>query len=88
MFARVSVAFALNAAIVGDWSETVPTFLPALMKFTHQGVVLPVPADSRHLNAVFDVPDAVEGVVIDDALDEVVKRLYVRDRDSEIPDSG
>jgi len=46
-----------------------------------------VPADSRHLNTVFDVSDAVEGVVVDDAHDEVVKRLYVRDRDSEIPDS-
>ena len=39
-----------------------------------------MPGDRRHLLAVFDVPDAVEGVVIDDALDEVVKRLYVRDR--------
>jgi len=48
--------------------------------------VLPVPGDRRHLLAVFDVPDAVEGVVIDDALDEIVECLYVRERDSEIPD--
>ena len=52
-----------------------------------RGVVLAVPDDSSHrLPVGAGIPDAPEGVVLDDALDEVVKRRYGGDRDGEVPD--
>ena len=52
-----------------------------------RGVVLAVPDDSSHrLPVGAGIPDAPEGVVGDDALDEVVKRRYGGDRDGEVPD--
>ena len=49
--------------------------------------MLAVPDDRRDLDAVVvGIRDAPEGVVIDDHLDEVVKRRYVGDRDGKVPD--
>lgn len=83
-----STAFALNAAIVGDWIEAVPTRFPSpSRKFTHQGGVFAVPDDRVDEPPIgTGIPDAPEGVVADDGLDEVVKRRYVGDRDDEVPD--
>ena len=52
-----------------------------------RGVVLAVLDDRGDGLAGFGrIPDAPEGVVGDDALDEGVKRRYVGDRDGEVPD--
>ena len=52
-----------------------------------RGVVLAVPDDWIDGNAIgAGIPDAPEGVVGDDALDEGVKRRYVGDRDGKVPD--
>ena len=52
-----------------------------------RGVVLAVPDDRIDGDAIrAGIPDAPEGVVLDDALDEVVKRRYGGDRDCEVPD--
>ena len=52
-----------------------------------RGVVLAVPDDGGdRLTAGAGIPDTPEGVVVDDGLDEVVKRRYVGDRDGEVPD--
>jgi len=49
--------------------------------------VLAVPDDGGDRLAVrVGIPDAPEGVVGDDHLDEAVKRRYVGDGDSEVPD--
>ncbi|MCE5338434.1 MAG: hypothetical protein LLF90_07110 [Methanomicrobiaceae archaeon] len=49
--------------------------------------MLAVPDDCRdRLPVGARIPDAPEGVVLDDALDEVVKRRYGGDRDGEVPD--
>ncbi|MDD4455800.1 MAG: hypothetical protein PHI67_10900, partial [Candidatus Methanomethylophilaceae archaeon] len=50
-----------------------------------RGVVLAVPDDRVDGLAGFGrIPDAPEGVVGDDALDEVVKRRYGGDRDCKV----
>lgn len=76
---RTSAAFASNAAIEGDCRETLPTRLPSpSRKFTHQGVVLAVADDrSDRLAVRAGIPDAPEGVVVEDHLDEAVERLYI-----------
>ena len=52
-----------------------------------RSVVLAVPDDGRDRLAVgAGIPDTPEGVVLDDGLDEGVKRRYVGDRDGEVPD--
>jgi hypothetical protein len=52
-----------------------------------RGVVLAVLDDGGNgLAGLGRIPDAPEGVVGDDALDEGVKRRYVGDRDGEVPD--
>ena len=49
--------------------------------------MLAVPDDRRDRDAVATgVADALEGVVIDDHLDEAVKFRYVSDRGREIPE--
>ncbi len=66
----------------------VPDLLALAVDEVHlRGVVLAVPDDcSDGLSASVGIPDASEGVVVDDGLDEGVKRRYVGDRDGEIPD--
>ena len=57
------------------------------MKFTHQGGVFAVPDDrGDRFAGPGRVPDAPEGVVVDDGLDEGVKRRYAGDRGDEVPD--
>ena len=52
-----------------------------------RGVVFAAPDDRGHGLAVgAGIPDAPEGVVVNDALDEVVERRYVSDRGRKIPD--
>jgi len=49
--------------------------------------VLAVPDDRLDGDAIgAGIPDAPEGVVVDDALDDGVKRRYGGDRDGEVPD--
>jgi len=66
----------------------VPDPLPLAVDEVHlRGVVLAAPDDrSDGLSAGIGIPDAPEGVVVDDGLDEGVKRRYVGDRDGEVPD--
>ena len=52
-----------------------------------RGIVLAVPDDRGDEHAVgVGMLDAPEGVVVDDGLDEGVKRRYISDRDGEVPD--
>jgi len=72
----------------GGLERDVPDPLPLAIDEVHlRGIVLAVPDDGGDRLAVgAGIPDAPEGVVIDDGLDEVVKRRYVGDRDGEVPD--
>jgi len=88
VFARTSLAFALNVAIEGDCRETVPTLFPCTVDEVHlRGVVLAVPDDCRDRHSIgTGIPHAPEGVVGDDHPDEGVKRRYGGDRDGEVTD--
>ncbi len=72
----------------GGLQGDVPDALPLAIDEVHlRGVVLAVPDDGGDgLSAGIGIPDAPEGVVIDDGLDEGVKRRYIGDRDGEVPD--
>ena len=61
---------------------------PLLVDEIHlRGVVLAVPDDrSDGLAGSGRIPNAPEGVVVDDRLDEGVRRLSISSRDGEVPD--
>ena len=65
-----------------------PDALACVVDVVHlRGVVLAVADDRSHfLPAGGRILDAPEGVVVDDALDEVVERRYIGERDGEVPD--
>jgi hypothetical protein len=87
--ARASAAFAVEGGDRGGLQGDGPDPLAdILVDEVHLcGVVLAVPDDGRDRLAVgAGIPDTPEGVVLDDGLDEVVKRRYVGDRDGEVPD--
>jgi len=72
----------------GGLERDVPDALPLAVDEVHlRGAVLAIPDDGGDRDAIgAGIPDTPEGVVVDDGLDEVVKRRYVGDRDGEVPD--
>ena len=64
-----------------------PDLLAIVDEVHLRGVVLAVPDDRGDgLTVAVGIPDAPEGVVVDDGLDEGVKRRYGGDRNGEVPD--
>ena len=84
-FRRVCVEGGDRRGLQGDGPDALAGILVDEVHL--RGVVLAVPDDGGHGLAIgTGIPDAPEGVVGDDALDEGVKRRYVGDRDGEVPD--